>query len=64
MTADCLLAGNSSLLTFDDVDLHRVGPGVAGLTGVVPRVGGGGEGEDQVAPPRYLPPHGWMRVSF
>ena len=42
-------------LTFDDVDLNCVVPGIAGLTGVVPGVRDGGEGEDQVTPARYLP---------
>ena len=42
------------LLTFDDVDLNRVVPGVAGVTGVVAGVRRGGEGQDQVAPARYL----------
>ena len=42
-------------LTFDDVDLDRVVPGIAGLTGVVTGVRGGGEGQDQVTPARYLP---------
>ena len=42
------------LLTFDDVDLNRVVPGVAGVTGVVAGVRRGSEGQDQVAPARYL----------
>ena len=45
------------LLTFDDVDLNRVVPGVAGVTGVVAGVRRGGEGQDQVAPARYLKTH-------
>ena len=47
------------ILTFDDVDLDGVGPGVAGLAGVVAGVPGGGEGQDEVAPPRYLDHHGF-----
>ena len=44
----------SKLLTFDDVDLNRVMPGVAGVAGVVTGVRRRGEGQDEVAPPGYL----------